>query len=161
MRSDLRGRSVWKGVRSALFGGVILPLVTGCYTTSALVGDAPSPGARILADVSDEGARRMAPLIGDAVVQVEARVMEVRPDGWELSVLRVEQAGGRGSFWNSERVFFPEGTLGRVESRELHRIRTAIAVVGGTAAVLLLGRSLGSSGGEPGGGPPDAPAPPN
>jgi len=103
----------------------------------------------------------MAPLLGDEVVQVEARVMEVRPDGWELSVLRVEQSGGRGGFWNEERVFFPEGTFSRVEARELHPVRTAFAVVGGTAVILLLGRSLGASGGSPEGGPPGSPVPPN
>ncbi|TVP42435.1 MAG: hypothetical protein EA350_15780 [Gemmatimonadales bacterium] len=107
-----------------------------------------------MAEMTQEGSRQMAPVIGENVVLVEGVVQEVRGNQWDLLMRRVEYAGGVGDFWSEERVTFESQLFGRVEQRELRRIRTALAVGGGVVLALVLGRTLGSSGGggDTGGG---------
>jgi len=125
----------------------VVLLTAGCFATVPLGEGPPPAGTRILAEMTPEGSRQMAPVIGENVLQVEGRVQEIRGNQWDLLVSRVEQSGGQGSFWNDERVTFQSEVFARVERRELDRFRTALAVVGGGGLVLLLGRSLGASGG--------------
>jgi len=112
--------------------------VTGCYRTAELAQPVPEPGTRIVAGLTPTGAERMESLIGMDAVGVEAWVTEIRPEGWELSLLRVDHWRMPSTRWNEERVVFPAEVLRGVRTRELDAVRTGAFAVGiGTVLVVL------------------------
>lgn len=112
--------------------------LTGCYRTAELSTPVPSPGTRIVAELTPTGAERMERWIGAEPVGVEARVAEVRPEEWELSLLRVDHRGSPSIQWNGEPVVFPVEVLRGVRERQLDAIRTgAFGVVLGTTLFIL------------------------
>jgi hypothetical protein len=134
--TDSIGFRAAKGLRAALVV-VSLAGLTGCYRTAELSTPVPAPGTRIVAELTPTGAERIEALIGADAVGLEARVAEVRPEAWELSVLRVDHRGSSSIPWNGERVVIPTDALRSVRERQLDTLRTS-AFVGGLGVTLLI-----------------------
>jgi len=110
---------------------------------------------RVVARLTPPGSEEMARWIGPGIVEVEGVVQAIREDGWEIGLLRVQQAGRESVFWNREPVLFPREVLASVQERRLDRNRSVLAAGGITGGALLLARLVGGvvlSGGTGGGG---------
>ena len=66
-----------------------------------------------------------------------------------LGMIVTTMAGGGEQFWRGERVAIPREAIARVRGRELDRRRTALAVVGGIAAAILVQQVTGRNAGAP------------
>jgi hypothetical protein len=116
--------------------------LTGCYRTTELATPVPAPGTRIVAELTPTGAERMEDLIGAEAVAVEGRVAETRPEGWELSLLRVDHRGTLGVQWSGEHVVFPTEALRGVRERRLDPVRTGAFTAALGAVLFVLARNF-------------------
>jgi hypothetical protein len=137
MRMEMR-RSKRDGQRRGLLLGLAcLVGLSGCYRTVELDTLTPEPGTRIVADLTPTGAERMQAWIGADAVAVEGRVTETGPQGWELSLLRVDHHRAPSIRWSGEQVVFPSEVLRGVRERRLDALRTG-AFAAGTGVVLVI-----------------------
>jgi hypothetical protein len=153
-RSSGSRTGIASGARNLVIA-VCLAALTGCYRTTELATPVPTPGTRIVAELTPSGAERMEQMIGPEAVGVEAHVAETRPDEWELSLLRVDHRRMPSVRWNGEPVVFPVETLRGVREREFDALRTAGLTVAVTAVLAVLARNFMWSqiSGEPPRGP--------
>jgi hypothetical protein len=130
---------------------------TGCYRTTELASGPPAPGTRIVATLTPAGTESMEGMIGADAVGIEARVAEARPEGWELSLLRVDHHRAPSVRWSGEQVVFPPTVLRAVQERRLDALRTGMASVGVGSVLFILARQFMGSwiGGDNGGGGTD------
>jgi hypothetical protein len=108
--------------------------LTGCYRLADQPTNLPAPATRIVAELTPEGSRSMAPIIGEDALGVEGIVVERRPAEWELEVLRVDHRGGQSIQWNGERISFPAEHILEARERRFDRTMTAV-FIGGVAVV--------------------------
>lgn len=120
--------------------------LAACYASTPLATPEPSPGIRIVAELTPEASVDLASRIGAGAVSVEAVTGEVENGDWELYVIRVADASGHSVPWNRERLVLHRSALASVQARRLSRTRTALATVGTIAAAVLLGRTFGEGG---------------
>jgi hypothetical protein len=130
---------------------------TGCYRTTELAPGPPPAGTRIVASLTPAGTESMGELIGADAVGIEARVAETRPEGWELSLLRVDHHRAPSVRWSGEHVVFQPEVLRSVQERRLDALRTGIAAVGIGSVLFVLARNFMGVwiGGDNGGGGTD------
>lgn len=120
-----------------------------------LTGGLPAPGTRIAAELTPEASRALAGEIGSGATGVEGLLIRADSAAWELSLLRVDHAGGAETMWNRETVRFPAGSLARVRERQPDTRRSvlagAIVVLGALGLAELFGGGIfsDSDGGTP------------
>lgn len=114
--------------------------LSGCYSVTPVPPTGPAPGARIRAELTREGAERMASEIGSGVRWVDGFTARVREREWEISMVRARMAGGSDVVWNREVVSFPVEVMGPVTERRFQKRRSYATAGAVTAAVLLAGR---------------------
>jgi hypothetical protein len=144
-----------RGVSASLLAVFLL---TGCYSVTPVPPTGPAPGARIRAELTREGAERMASEIGSGAIWVDGYAARVGQSEWDISLVTARMAGGAAVQWNREVVRFPVSTLGSVTERRFQKRRsymtagiiTALALVGGR----LFGDDLLPSRDEDAGAPP-------
>jgi hypothetical protein len=143
--------------------GILLAcgLMAGCYSRQPLAQPQPSPEARVVVVVTDQGAATMADQIGSGAVEVEGVVRWASADEWALHLTRVLHRDGRQVAWNRELISFPAGTLGETQVVVLDRRRSWLAAGAGVVGVFVAGRILGVTlTGEDEGRGPTGPVPP-
>lgn len=133
--------------------------LSGCYSAAPIPPSGPAPGTRIQAELTREGAARMAGQIGSGVLSVEGFATRVGETEWDISLVTAHMVGGTAVEWNREVVRFPVSTLGAVTERRFQKQRSYVAAGIVTALVLVGGRLFGgdvfsNGGGDGGGGGP-------
>src|SRR5688572_25441578 len=86
-------------------------LANGCYRFTPIEGTSPEPGRDVRLSLSDEGAVRMAPLIGPRIGAIDGRVMESSDTALVIGVQAVVAQGGRSMAWNMERLTVPRNAV--------------------------------------------------
>jgi len=131
---------------------------SACYQSVPLASSPPPAGTRVMARLTQQGSADMAPTIGAGAAGVEGVVIRTAADGWDLSMLRVEQVAGTDVVWNREVVKFPSTALGTVTERRFNQRQSILAAGVITTGALLLARVFGGNlvnGGGSGGGGSD------
>jgi hypothetical protein len=112
-------------------------LMNACYTYRPLSTPQPSPGTRVSAELTDDGARELSGQLGPQVEHVEGDVLAVDSNGVQLAVRQVETNRGNQVDWKGEKVVIPPAA---VSGWQQHRLS-----VGGTGFMggLLVGALYG------------------
>ena len=127
-------------------------LLNGCYTYRPLETPQPSPGTRVSAELTDDGARELSGQLGPQVEHVEGDVLAVDSNGVQLAVRQVETNRGNQVDWKGEKVIIPRAA---VSGWQQHRLSVGgTSVMGGLLVGALYGvyRLLGGEGGIEGTG---------
>jgi hypothetical protein len=122
----------------------------GCYTTVPLASDPPRPEREVVVELTETGAQRLGGVLGRAVISARGRPIEWSADTVALAMVVTTMAGGGEQFWKGERVAIPREAVAHVRERQLDRRRTAIGVIGGIAAAILVQQVTGRNAGSPG-----------
>ncbi len=157
MSASIRSGAGGARARWASVSLLVACFLSGCYSVTPVPPTGPAPGARIRAELTREGAERMASEIGSGVTWVDGFAARVGAREWEISMVRARMKGGADVVWNREVVSFPVETMGPVTERRLQKRRSYAAAGFVTAAVFLAGRLFGDSlfpGGDDGTPPP-------
>ena len=147
--------------RSQLAIIVLLAAVLACYTEIPVGMSVPPPQSRVVAQLTDIGADRLARAIGVGATEVEGIVAAADDSSWQLYLLRVDQRGGVSTQWNRELVTFPRSTLTNPIERRLDKKKSWMAGAAATVGAFLLERLLTgafSAGDEGKGGTPPPPS---
>jgi hypothetical protein len=112
-------------------------LLNGCYTYRPLDTAQPSPGTRVSAELTDDGAHELSGQLGPQVEHVEGDVLAVDSNGVQLAVRQIETTRGYQVDWKGEKVIIPRAA---VSGWQQHRLS-----VGGTSFMggLLVGALYG------------------
>jgi hypothetical protein len=91
------------------------------------------PGARVSAELTDDGARELSGQLGPQVEHVEGDVLGVDSNGVQLAVRQIETARGNQVDWKGEKVIIPGTAVSGWQQRRIS--------VGGTGVMggLLVG----------------------
>jgi hypothetical protein len=115
---------------------LLLLSLSACYSYAPMQPASVTPGTSVRARVSATAAERIGPLIGVS----DARLLTGKFTGTDAAGFLIEvptttQVGPAGSLQSlAQRISIPRGDLLEMETRTLHRGRTA-AVVGAVAAI--------------------------
>jgi hypothetical protein len=137
----------------------LLGFTSGCYTFIP-VASSPSPGARLVLGLNDQGRVTLGQSVGPSAQAIEG-TLEIKNDSaYVISVNSVSYFNGGTNVWSGEPLTVPTSVVEDAKERRFSPSKTALAVGVGVAAVLsfILTRSLfGSSSPDktPNPGPPD------
>lgn len=124
--------------------------VSGCYRYEPVLVAAPARGDRLNAELTDEGSKAVAALVGPRVRSVEGEFVARNDSALTLAVRIVRKENGVEDYWKGEPVSMPRAAVSRLAERRLARGRTTLvaglAALGAVSLGLLLGDQLGSSG---------------
>jgi hypothetical protein len=122
-----------------------------CYRYVPIDAPTPAAGAEVRARLTDEGAVRLGPLVGNRVEYVDGTVISVADTALTLSVTGTTDRLGTEVSWRGEQVVFPRQTIAGFERRTFDKRRSYMA--GGIAAgiVAAVGIGFNISGGGGGG----------
>lgn len=138
--------------------GMILLVLTGCYSYRPLETPSPSFGTRVEADLTDRGSLAMTSQIGPGAMSVRGEVLQTEPDALVLALTSVLGRNEQETFWRGEHVRIPLNTVVRVQQRRFALGKTLVfggSVVGGLLAAIAAfdGGGNGGGGSGRGGGP--------
>lgn len=125
---------------------LLLVGLSGCYTYRAVTAPGPEPGARISAELSQDGALSMVPVLGPDVAEVSGRVVEATTDTLRVSVISVTNQRGIPTSWRGELVPLARARLSAVGERRLAPAGTALLSAGVLGGLYLLYRLMGGPG---------------
>ena len=127
-------------------------LLNGCYTYRPLSTPQPSPGTRVSAELTDDGARELSGQLGPQVEHVEGDVLAVDSNGVQLAVRQVETNRGNQVDWKGEKVVIPRAAVSGWQQHQLSVGGTGF--MGGLVIGALYGmyQLLGGEGGIEGTG---------
>ena len=132
--------------------------LAGCYSQVPFGMTVPKPETRVIAQLTDVGADRMAQQIGVAATEIEGIIAAADDSTWQVHLLRVDQRGGASTRWNRELVTFPRSSLTSVTEKRLNKKASWVFAGAATIGAFLLERLLtGAFAGDDegkGGGPP-------
>jgi hypothetical protein len=126
--------------RLALF--VILEAAWACYNEVSIGMSVPQPQSRVVAQLTDIGADKLARTIGVGATEVEGIVATADDSTWQLYMLRVDQRGGASTPWNRELVTFPRSALTNVSEKRLDKKKSWMVAGAATVGAILLQRAL-------------------
>ena len=118
-------------------------MVGACYQYTPLTTVAPESGTELRVDLTDAGAVRLAPAIGQAIESIDGRSVAVSDTSLLLTVSATIGRGGYTVQWNNERVDVPKSAISRVLSRRMDRKKTYLVSGLTVAGVFLLGKAFG------------------
>jgi hypothetical protein len=118
----------------------VLEAASACYNEVSIGMSVPQPQSRIVAQLTDIGADRLARAIGVGATEVEGIVAAADDSTWQLYVLRVDQRGGGSTPWNRELVTFPRSTLTNVSEKRLDKKKSWVVAGVATVGAFLLER---------------------
>lgn len=137
----------------------LLGFSSGCYTFIPLASS-PSPGARLVLGLNDQGRVTLGQSVGPSAQQIEGTLETKNDTAYVISVNSVSYFNGGTNVWSGENLTVPTSVVQDAKERRFSPSKTALAVGVGVAAVLsfILTRSLfGSSSPDktPTQGPPE------
>ena len=133
-------------MRSPLVLFRVLPIVlafASCYRFTPIEGATPQRGQEVRLALSDEGAVRMAPMIGPRISAIDGRVLETGDTAIVLAVQSVVAQGGRTMSWSQERLAVPRVAVASVRTRTLDRKRSWIVAGLTVVGAIALGEAFG------------------
>ena len=133
-------------------------LTAACYTYGPLTAPSPSAGTRVDVELTDEGRRSLASLIGPETKRLQGTVVRADTKALELAVISTENVRGEPMDWNGEQVQVSRSYIEQIQQRRLSVGGTSI-LGGAVAAGVITGVELfgggstaqGGVGGGPGG----------
>lgn len=137
----------------------MLVVVTGCYSYATLDPATTQPGASVRARINAQTADQLEPLLGMQTRILTGTVIATASDTLIIEVPIAASAPSGGAIVRlKQRVSVPRSGMLELESRILHKGRTALVAVGagaGMTALIIGGYILGPGNekvpGEPGG----------
>ena len=133
----------WKRLGALVGIAAVLPALQACYTYAPLATPAPAAGETYVFDVSDRGRVDLAERFGAGLKDIEGRLAGVENAQYLINVFRVSHINGQTAQWSGETSRINQDNIGTVRGRKLSRGRTALAVAGGTAAIVAILASTG------------------
>jgi hypothetical protein len=94
-------------------------LLGGCYTYRPLNTPAPSPGTRVSAELTGDGARELSGQVGPEIEHVEGDVVAVDSGRVDIAVRQVETIRGIQADWKGEKVTIPRAAVAGWQERKL------------------------------------------
>jgi len=125
---------------------LLLVHLNGCYTYQPVAAPGPEPGTRISAELSQDGALAMVPVLGTDVAEVSGRVVEATTDTLRVSMISVTNQRGIPTTWRGELVPLPRARLSSLGERRLSAGGTALLSAGVVGGLYLLYRLMGGPG---------------
>jgi hypothetical protein len=135
--------------------GMLLLVLTGCYTYHPLETPSPGYGTRVRAELTDRGSLDMASQIGPGALSVRGEVLQAEPEALVLALSAVLGRNQQETFWRGEHVRLPLTTVARVQRRRFALGKTLLfggAVLGGLLGAVAAFDGSGGGGGMSGGG---------
>jgi hypothetical protein len=135
--------------------GLAAATSTGCYRYAPIEAASPPLGTEVRLQLTDAGAVRLGPVVGNRIDLVDGRVAGVADSGLTLSVTGTIDRLGVETTWKGEQVTFPNSAVATLGRRTLDRKRSYVAggIAAGIVAVAGLAFNIaGNSGGGRAGG---------
>lgn len=123
--------------------GLAVAGLAGCYRFTPIEGGVPEPGREVRLGLSDEGAVRLAPLIGPRIAAIDGRAMGSSDTAFVLAVQAVVSQSGRSMPWSLEQLTVPRTAVSTVRGRTLDRKRSWLLAGAGVLAVIGIGEAFG------------------
>ena len=124
----------------------VLPLLlalASCYRFTPIEGESPERGLEVRLSLSDEGAVRMAPMIGPRISAIDGRIVEPGDTAIVLAVQAVVAQSGRSMSWSQERLTVPRSAVSSIRTRTLDRKRSWIVAGLSVVGAIALGEVFG------------------
>ena len=117
-----------------------LTLFSACYRyVPATPGDLVVGGS-YRGHLTEEGARRVAPIVGENVERFDGRIVTVMDTAYLVAMSATfKRADARNTVWTGEQLVIPRSAVNRFELRQLDRPRTVRAAALYTGGMLALG----------------------
>lgn len=120
--------------------------LTGCYTYAPVTGAAPTVGASVAAEITDQGRVALADSLGPSPSRVEGRLVSASDSAITLAVTGVRSLRGDRAAWTGERITLPRTSFSRVTQRQLSVARSAAAGAIAVGGIVALALALGIAG---------------
>jgi hypothetical protein len=111
-----------------------LTLFSACYRYVPTTTADLTVGGAYRGHLTDEGSRRVAPVIGENVQQFDGRIVTVLDTAYLVAMsATLKRSEQRRTIWTGEQLLIPRSAVNRFELRQLDRPRTirAAALYGG------------------------------
>ena len=122
---------------------------SACYRYTPIDSPTPGTGVSVRARLTDEGALKLGPLVGNRVEYVDGTVVAAADTALTLSVTGTTDRLGIEVSWRGERVVLPRATISGFERRTLDKRRSYMAggIAAGIVAAVGIGFNISGSGG--------------
>lgn len=114
-----------------------------CYRYTPIDSTSPALGSEVRVRLTDAGALKLAPMVGNRIELVDGRVSSVADTSVTLSVTGTTDRLGSEVTWKGEQVVFPRSTFESLERRSIDKGKSYL--VGGIAAGLVAAVGIGFS----------------
>ena len=124
-------------------------VVAACYRYTPIDTPTPGTGMEIRVRLTDEGAVKLGPVIGNRIEYVDGSVVSAADTALTLSVTGTTDRLGTEASWRGERVVLPRETISGFERRTLDKRRSYMAggIAAGIVAAVGIGFNISGSGG--------------
>ena len=124
-------------------------LGSACYRYTPIESPTPSTGMPVRVRLTDEGAVKLGPLVGNRVEYVDGTVVASADTALTLSVTGTVDRLGTEVSWRGERVAVPRPAIAGFERRTLDKRRSYLAggIAAGIVAAVGIGFNISGSGG--------------
>ena len=132
----LRGRSL----RITGLPVLALTLFSACYRYVPATSGDLVVGESYRGHLTEEGSRRVAPIIGEDVTRFDGRILTVSDTAYLVAMsATLKRTDVRNTVWTGEQLVIPRSAVNRLELRKLDRPRTVRAAALYTGGMLALG----------------------
>ena len=134
--------------------------LSGCYSLVAKPPSQVTPGAVVVADISDVGRVALIPQIGSEIARVQGQMIAKSDSAVDVRVSEVRFLSGLSSPWQGQQVTLRQQDVKSLKERTYSKRRSALAAIamGGLAALAIA--VAGFAGVFSGDGGPDKPKDP-
>jgi hypothetical protein len=136
-----------------------ISLTAGCYRYAPVDAPGPAAGSEIRVRLTDEGAIKLGPLVGNRIEYVDGRVVSAADTALTVSVSGTTDRIGVEVSWRGEEVVLPRVAISGLERRTLDKRRSYVAggIAAGIVAAVGIGFNIAGNGGGPRTGSPGTP----
>ena len=122
---------------------------TACYRYAPIDAPTPGNGTSVRVRLTDEGAVKLGPLVGNRVEYVDGTVAASADTALTLSVTGTTDRMGTEVSWRGERVVLPRPAIAGFERRTLDKRRSYLAggIAAGIVAAVGIGFNISGGGG--------------
>ena len=129
-------------------------IANGCYRYTPIDSPTPGTGMPVRVRLTDDGAVKLGPLVGNRVEYVDGTVVTAADTALTLSVTGTTDRLGTEVSWRGEHVALPRPAIAGFERRTLDKRRSYLAggIAAGIVAAVGIGFNISGSGGGTGSG---------
>ena len=120
-----------------------------CYRYTPIDSPTPGTGTPVRVRLTDEGAVKLGPLVGNRVEYVDGTVIAAADTGLTVAVTGTTDRLGTEVSWRGERVTLPRPAIAGFERRTLDKRRSYMAggIAAGIVAAVGIGFNISGGGG--------------